>query len=384
MQGSECCQWRGKPTIRSKRSEICCTNRPAADEVVVCCGFANDSFRKNTKSPSNGDAMENTCYGLGRHSERLCAMAINQGAFPAASADLFLVYVGMETDLIFNRGVELPGFASYPLLESAGGQEFLRGYLTDMVTLAKDTGTGVILESPTWVANRDRAAALGYTPKALKELNQRAIALMQDVRTANSHMPTIISANLGPRDDAYKPSEQMTAEESERYHSEQISFLAETDVDVISGYTIAYPAEAVGIVRAAQRFELRVVIAFTVETNGRLPTGISLEDAISQVDAATDGYPAYFMINCAHPEHFNSVLEDAPWMQRIRGIVANASRCSHAELDEAEELDDGNPTELGTQLAEIRRRFPHIQALGGCCGTDMRHMAQIAKAARAT
>ncbi|UWQ15775.1 homocysteine S-methyltransferase family protein [Aliiroseovarius sp. M344] len=311
-------------------------------------------------------------------------MAINQGAFPAASADLFLVYVGMETDLIFNRGVELPGFASYPLLESAGGQEFLRGYLTDMVTLAKDTGTGVILESPTWVANRDRAAALGYTPKALKELNQRAIALMQDVRTANSHMPTIISANLGPRDDAYKPSEQMTAEESERYHSEQISFLAETDVDVISGYTIAYPAEAVGIVRAAQRFELRVVIAFTVETNGRLPTGISLEDAISQVDAATDGYPAYFMINCAHPEHFNSVLEDAPWMQRIRGIVANASRCSHAELDEAEELDDGNPTELGTQLAEIRRRFPHIQALGGCCGTDMRHMAQIAKAARAT
>lgn len=309
-------------------------------------------------------------------------MAIKQRTLPGADTDLFLAYVGMETDLIFNRGMDLPGFASFPLLESADGRDLLKGYLTDMVTLAKETGTGVILESPTWVANRDRAIAIGYTPDTLRKLNQQAIALMKDVRSANGDAPTIISANLGPRDDAYEPSEQMTADEAERYHSEQISALAETDVDVISGYTLAYPAEAIGIARAAQRFELPVVIAFTVETDGRLPTGTTLKDAISQVDAATDDYPAYFMINCAHPEHFSSVLEDAPWMQRIKGIVANASRCSHAELDEAEELDDGDPAELGKQLSDIRRRFPHIQVLGGCCGTDMRHMAQIAATAR--
>lgn len=175
----------------------------------------------------------------------------------------------------------------------------------------------------------------------------------------------------------------MNSDEAERYHSEQISALAETDVDVISGYTLAYPSEAIGMVRAARRFELPVVISFTVETDGRLPTGGSLEDAITEVDAATDSYAAYFMINCAHPEHFSAALEDAPWMQRVKGIIANASRCSHAELDKAEVLDDGNPAELGVQLSDIRRRFPHIKVLGGCCGTDMRHMKQIMIASRA-
>ncbi|WP_137701995.1 homocysteine S-methyltransferase family protein [Marimonas lutisalis] len=311
-------------------------------------------------------------------------MAIYRDVFPDINADLLLAYVGMETDLIFNRGVDLPGFASYPLLETAEGRDLLEGYLKDMISLGRDTGAGVILESPTWVANRDRGEALGYSPDALKQLNRQAVALMADVRAANGDIPTVISANLGPRDDAYAPEAQMTPDEAERYHSEQISALADTEVDVISGYTLAYPAEAIGIIRAARRFGLPVVISFTVETDGRLPTGSTLEDAISEVDAATDGYAAYFMVNCAHPDHFNAVLNGEPWMQRIKGIVANASRCSHAELDEAEELDDGDPSELAEQLADIRQRFPHIRVLGGCCGTDMRHMAKIAAAANAT
>ncbi|MFY0597381.1 MAG: homocysteine S-methyltransferase family protein [Cognatishimia sp.] len=311
-------------------------------------------------------------------------MAIYRDTFPPSNADLFLAYVGMETDLIFNQDVELPGFASYPLLKTNKGRELLRGYLIDLIALGKEAGVGVILESPTWVANRDRGAEIGYTFDDLKKLNQAAIALMAAVRSESNHAPTVISANIGPRNDAYAPEVQMNANEAERYHSEQVSVLAETDVDVISGYTLAYPAEAIGMVRSARRFGLPVVISFTVETDGRLPTGVSLKDAISKVDAATDGYAAYFMINCAHPEHFSQILEDAPWMQRVRGIIANASRCSHAELDEAEELDDGNPTELGAQLADIRKRFPHIQILGGCCGTDMRHMSQIVAAARAT
>ncbi|PRZ42916.1 homocysteine S-methyltransferase family protein [Tritonibacter scottomollicae] len=309
-------------------------------------------------------------------------MSIHRDTFPPSNADLFLAYVGMETDLIFNQGVDLPGFASYPLLKTTEGRELLKGYLKDMIALGKETHSGVILESPTWVANRDRGDAIGYDFCELKQLNLDAIAMMAAVRAASDHAPTIISANIGPRDDAYAPEAQMSAEEAERYHSEQISVLANTEVDVISGYTLAYPSEAIGIVRAARRFDLPVVISFTVETDGRLPTGASLEDAISEVDGGTDSYAAYYMINCAHPEHFSGVLEDAPWMQRVGGIIANASRCSHAELDEAEELDDGNPTELGEQLSDIRLRFPQIQVLGGCCGTDMRHMKQIVSAVR--
>ncbi|MCR9148868.1 MAG: homocysteine S-methyltransferase family protein [Rhodobacteraceae bacterium] len=308
------------------------------------------------------------------------AAALPMRKLPDFGADLFMAYVGMETDLIFNRGVDLPGFASYPLLETDQGRALLKEYLRDMVVLGSKTGTGVILESPTWVANRDRAASIGYTPEQLKEFNKQAVALMSEVRAEMGDVPTVMSANLGPRDDAYAPQDQMTAEEAERYHSEQISTLAETDVDVISGYTLAYSAEAIGIVRAARRFGLPVIISFTVETDGRLPTGETLKDAITQVDAATDGYASYFMINCAHPDHFGTALADAPWMQRLKGIVANASRCSHAELDEAEQLDDGNPEELGEQLAEFKRRFPHISVLGGCCGTDMRHMKSIAEA----
>jgi homocysteine S-methyltransferase len=323
-------------------------------------------------------------------------MAIHRDRFPDIGAELLLTYVGMETDLIFTRGVDLPGFASFPLLETQEGRNLLRQYFKDMITLGdetskvtgkesgKETGrktrVGVILESPTWVANRDRGAEIGYGPEALRRLNQQAIALMAEVRAANGDLPTVISANIGPRGDAYAPDRQMDAEAADRYHTEQISALAETEADVVSGYTIAYTGEAIGIVRAARRFGLPVVISFTVETDGRLPSGTPLKEAVCEVDAATKGYAAYFMINCAHPDHFAAVLEDAPWMARVKGIAANASRCSHAELDTAKDLDDGDPDELAEQLFRIRRQFPHIRVLGGCCGTDMRHMTKIAKA----
>ncbi len=308
-------------------------------------------------------------------------MAIHRNVLPQLDGGLFVASTGMETDLMFNQGIDLPGFASYPLLETKAGRARLDGYYRDMIAVGKEHGIGVILESPTWVANRDRGATIGYSSEQLVDLNKQAIAHMSEARDTFGDLPTLISANVGPRADAYATSEQMSAEEAETYHTEQIAALAETEVDVISGYTLAYPAEAVGIVRAAKRFGLPVIIAFTVETDGHLPTGASLKEAITQVDAETDGYAAYFMINCAHPDHFENVLSDDPWMQRLRGIVANASRCSHAELDEAEELDDGDPDELGQQLAEIRSRFPHISVLGGCCGTDKRHLSSIARSA---
>lgn len=307
-------------------------------------------------------------------------MAVHQAKMPQINGGVFLAYVGMETDLIFNQGIDLPGFASYPLLETDEGRAQLRGYLSDMIGVARDAGVGVILESPTWVANRERGAEIGYSSEMLIERNVQAIELMAGVREAHGDLPTIISANIGPRADAYAPAEQMSAEEAEQYHVEQIGNLAKTDVDLISGYTLAYPEEAIGIVRAARQFKLPVVIAFTVETDGCLPTGVTVEKAIETVDTETESYASYFMINCAHPDHFTQVLTGAPWMTRLKGVVANASRCSHAELDEAEVLDDGNPEELGLQLAEIHKQHPNISILGGCCGTDLRHMKCIAQA----
>ena len=123
-----------------------------------------------------------------------------------------------------------------------------------------------------------------------------------------------------------------------------------------------------------------VVISFTVETHGKLPTGQPLQEAIREVDAATGRAPAYYMINCAHPSHFEAVLDGQVWMERLHGIRANASKRSHAELDEATDLDDGDPVELGQQYSDLRTRFLQINVLGGCCGTDHRHIEQIATA----
>jgi homocysteine S-methyltransferase len=295
-----------------------------------------------------------------------------------------LSYVGMETDLIFNRGIDLPGFASFPLLESDEGCEILMNYLADQVILAKQAGVGVLLESPTWVANRDRGAAIGYTPERILKLNDAAIKLMAKVRDLHGDLPTILSAQVGTRGDAYAPVNQMTAIEAENYHAEQIEVLSKTDADLISAFTICYTEEAIGIVRASQRYDMPVVVSFTVETNGCLPTGVALKDAIIAVDEATDAAAIYFMVNCAHPDHFSDVLVDEPWFQRVKGFVVNASRCSHAELDEAEALDDGDPVELGVQLADLRRKFSHISILGGCCGTDVRYMKSLAEQAQAT
>ncbi len=296
---------------------------------------------------------------------------------PQMNGHVVLTYTGMETDLVFTQGVDLPGFASFPLLETEQGCAQLKKYCQDLIAVGKETGLAVTLESPTWVANRDRAATLGYTAEQLHSLNLHAIELMAEAKQGAGDVPTLISANIGPRDDAYDPSFLMTASEAEDYHTEQMSTLAQTDIDFVTGYTIAYPDEAIGIVRAAKRYDLPVVIAFTVETDGHLVDGVCLGDAIDQVDRATENHACYFMINCAHPDHFSGQLNQAVCVQRLKGIVANASRCSHAELDEAERLDDGDPVELGQQLANLRQEFPYLTVFGGCCGTDMRHLRQI-------
>ncbi|MGQ7845195.1 homocysteine S-methyltransferase family protein [Granulosicoccus sp. 3-233] len=302
---------------------------------------------------------------------------------PQLGHDLYLSYMGAETDLKFNHGVDLPGFASYPLLESENGRDMLRGYYSSLIELAQQFKVGVIIDSATWVANRDRGAQIGQSRQSLERLNLDAIELIVQIREQHDDVPIVLCGQVGPRGDGYAPEELMTADEAENYHDEQIETLSRTDADFICATTLCYPEEAIGIVRSGKTFGKPVAISFTVEKNGCLPTGISLKNAIIAVDEATDTDAIYFMVNCAHPDHFTHVLADEPWFHRVKGLVVNASRCSHAELDEAVSLDHGDPVELGAQLADLRRMFPHLSILGGCCGTDMRHMKCIAEQAKA-
>ena len=310
-------------------------------------------------------------------------MAKFRTELPQLDGGLFLTDGGIETTLIFHEGLEIPDFAAFHLLTTPEGEAALRKYFRTYAAIAKRFGTGLILESATWRANADWGTRLGYTSEALADANRNAIGLLELVRHEyeTNQTQVVISGCVGPRGDGYVPHNAMSEQQAEAYHREQVYTFARSAADMVCAITMNYVEEAVGIVRATQQADVPVAISFTVETDGNLPTGQTLKAAIEQVDAATSGYPSYYMINCAHPTHFEHVLTDGgSWLQRIRGLRANASRKSHAELNESPELDVGNPVELGTQYARLRERLSRLNVMGGCCGTDHRHVEQIADA----
>jgi homocysteine S-methyltransferase len=312
-------------------------------------------------------------------------MSKSRSRLPQLDGGLFLTDGGLETTLIYHEGLELPHFAAFDPLRTQAGRDTLRAYYVPYIEAACRCGFGFVLDSPTWRANPDWGAKLGYSEDALAAVNRDAISLMAELRAAYAtrRFPMVISGAIGPRGDGYVPGEIMSAEEACAYHRAQIAVLAETEGDMVSAYTLTNVNEAIGIARAAQAFDMPVAISFTVETDGLLPTGDTLWEAIAAVDAATGKGPAYYMINCAHPTHFAHVLEDGgALLSRLKGLRANASRRSHAELNEATELDAGDPVELGGQYRALLARFPHIRVLGGCCGTDHRHVACIGSACK--
>ena len=300
---------------------------------------------------------------------------------PQLDGRLFLTDGGIETWLIFHDRLELPLFAAFDLLKDATGTEALRRYFRRYRDLAREAGTGFVFESPTWRASRDWGDRLGYSAADLASANARAMALGAELRREAQDLVVVLSGCVGPRGDGYRPEALMTGEEAQDYHAEQVTALAAGGAEMVTAITMTHVGEALGVARAAAAVGLPVAISFTVETDGSLPGGEDLGDAIAAVDDATGGAPAYYMINCAHPTHFaDRVAGGGPWTGRIGGLRANASRCSHAELDAATELDDGDPEELGAQYAQLRRRLPGLAVLGGCCGTDHRHVAAIARA----
>jgi len=288
----------------------------------------------------------------------------------------------METDLCFNYGIDLPEFASYDLLRTESGRQVIVDYYRSYIELARRYGLGLVLETPTWRANADWGRKLGDDADALRELNRASVELLRELRdaTGDDAPPLVISGCLGPRGDGYTPGSLMTAEEARVYHGVQIETFAGTCADMVAALTLNYVEEATGVAMAARDFAMPVCISFTVETDGRLPGGTELAQAVEAVDSATDGWPAYYMINCAHPTHFDHLfMQEAGWLQRLKGLRGNASCMSHAELDNCETLDDGNPVAFGVELNALREHSPSLTVLGGCCGTDLRHIENICR-----
>jgi homocysteine S-methyltransferase len=295
-----------------------------------------------------------------------------------------LTDAGLETVLVFEEGFELPQFAAFPLVDSEDGRAALSRYYRPFLELARDRGVPLVLSAPTWRASSDWGRLLGYEGDELAAVNRRAVAFVEAVRDEvlgpEEREGIVIEACIGPRSDAYRPTLVMDAEDAELYHSGQLGTLAEAGCSQATALTLTYADEAVGIVRAATSLSLPIHVGFTVETDGRLPSGDSIEDAIVAVDDATDGAAESFLINCAHPTHFAHALPEGESRRRIGGLRANASSLSHAELDEAEELDSGDPGDLAQRYVDLRRELPSLNLVGGCCGTDIRHVTAICDA----
>ncbi len=302
------------------------------------------------------------------------------GQLPQLAGRTFISEAGFETDLLFNHGIDLPHFATFGLLESADHRETIRTYFQSVIDLARRDDTGVVIETATWRANSDWGALLGYDAAALDRVNHDAVDFFIELRNANPDVPVVISGDLGPRGDGYTIADTMSVAEAAAYHHPQVRSLAHAGADLVSALTLTYADEATGIVLAAVREGIPVVISFTVETDGRLPSGQTLASAIAQVDATTDGVAAYFMVNCAHPTHFVHVLDaPGPW-DRLQGIRANASTMSHAELDNATDLDRGDEAMLVDGYLKIAEQLPNLAVTGGCCGTDLAHLDRISAA----
>jgi homocysteine S-methyltransferase len=302
---------------------------------------------------------------------------------PQLNGKYLLTDGGLETTLIFHNGLDLPYFAAFDLLRTRQGRDTLKAYYTRYAEIARARNQGFVLDAPTWRASKDWGDRLGYSKEALAAANREAIAMLFELREQfeTFQAPFVISGNVGPRGDGYNPANLMSVAEAETYHAEQVNGFAAAGADMITVMTMTHVEEAIGIANAAAAAGIPAVISFTVETDGRLPTGQDLGEAIEQVDREADVPPAYFMVNCAHPDHFRPVVETgAAWTSRIRGLRTNASRMSHAELDEAAELDAGNPEELGRDHAALIKALPNLVVFGGCCGTDHRHIDAMATA----
>lgn len=307
-------------------------------------------------------------------------MAKHRNDLPQLRGETFLTDGGIETHMIFNRGVDAPHGAVFTMIDSEAGREQLREYYSGYLPIAQRAGLGFLFDTNTWRANPDWGTLVGYNSERLRAANRASVALCAGLAAEfeAAGVPTVISGAIGPRRDAWQYDGEMTVREAIAYHTPQIAAFADSEADLVSAYTLTNTPEAVGIATAAQRAGMPCAISFTLETDGRLPGGKPLPDAIAEVDQATGGYPAYFMINCVHPTHFTDLVSGGGgWLDRIGGLRANASAKSHAELDNSDTLDIGDPEDLARRYRRLLELMPGIRVIGGCCGTDHRHIAAV-------
>lgn len=312
-------------------------------------------------------------------------MPIQSPLPPAGSGEIFLTESGSETEIMYRHGFDLPEFAMFPLLENPEAVPILRDMFRAQLDVAAEFGLSFLLTGLDYRASPDWGAKLGYSRQSLADANMAAIQFLRDVAQPYSdQIPRLlIGGILGPRGDAYDLNHEITAESAEDYHAVQLATLKNSDVDFVCAMTFNNVPEAVGAARAASRCGLPLSIALTLDGNSRLKSGTSLAQAIADIDhLAGVEAPDFYLLNCSHPVEYEPALEVGNWVKRLRGVRPNASKMEKIALCKLGHLEDGNPLELGKQIAGLSKRYPHMDIFGGCCGTNERHLREIARSLR--
>lgn len=305
--------------------------------------------------------------------------------FPPRLDDrIYITEGGIETEILYKWGFELPEFSMYPLLDNADAMKTIHAMFDRVFAAAAAHDAGIVLAGLDYRASPDWAEKIGYSRDQLDAFIHRNIAFLKGRREAHADRvrDVYIAATCGPRGDAYGTGGTITEDEAEAYHAFQIAASKAAGADLVIGITFNNIPESIGFVRAAQDVGIPVGISLTLTPEGVMRSGPSLQQAVEEIDAATDGAAAWFGTNCAHPVEFEPALNGGAWTDRLRYVRPNASKMDKIALCKLGHLEDGDPEELGGQMADLKRRFPQADILGGCCGTDERHLGEIARRAR--
>jgi S-methylmethionine-dependent homocysteine/selenocysteine methylase len=298
---------------------------------------------------------------------------------------LYLTEGGVETEIMYKWGHKLPHFAMFTLLDKPEAMADMKSMFARALEVAATQKTGLVLSSLDYRASPDWAALLGISADGLRDVHFRTVAFMKEVAAPFvEKIPDLVfSGVIGPRGDAYGKGGGITEEEAEDYHTPQLKNLRDAGADMACALTFNNIPEAVGVARAAKAVGIPLGLYFTLNSKGTLGSGPTLKEAVESVEEITQGAPSYYGLNCSHPLEFMESLEDGDWLKRVRSIRPNAVRMEKVALCKLGHLEDGDPEELGQQMGDIRQKFPQMDILGGCCGTDERHLGEIAKNALA-
>lgn len=293
----------------------------------------------------------------------------------------FLCEGGTETEVMYRHGFDVPYFAAFELLKNPRAVSKLHHMYEQYFSVVSESGLSALVGGLDYRASPDWGDKLGYSRQALADKTHQCIAFLRQAARpfTNEIDQVLIQGLVGPRGDAYEGAGTMGADQAQAYHSVQLATLKEAEVDLVTAMTFSAVDESIGVARAAKNIGIPLCLSLTLDSSCRLNNGPSLADAIATIDAATENSVEFYMINCVHPLEYEPAFTDEPWIKRIRGVRPNASAMDKMSLCQLGHLEDGDPVELGQQVGSLIKRHPHMDVLGGCCGTWHTHLREIAK-----